>query len=313
MDYVQEVVDKLVYYGKSTGPLRAMVLSSSLANPSAPADAVSDFDIEFFFDDPAPFVEKDDWLETMGFGPLMAIWHWPNEWDHEPGSGQAWMRMVYYLDGTKMDITLAYTDNLRKICRADTLPEHYDIGYKVLLDKDDVTAPLKPPTYQAYIIKPPTQDQFASRMETFWMNTTYAARYLWREDIVGTKWRMHELADRGLREVLEWSVAMERSWDWKPGNLGRGLDKVLSPDVRQELIETYAAGGIDDLWESLFRTANLFRKTATRLAERLGFPYPHDLDQRITTYYRVLRGLDKQTGTREQLARLLKESYHGDS
>jgi hypothetical protein len=38
---------------------------------------------------------------------------------------------------------------------------------------------------------------------------------------------LHELADRGLREVLEWSVSMECDWTYKQGCLGRGLAKAL--------------------------------------------------------------------------------------
>lgn len=304
-DYENAIIHKLISFGERHHAIRAMVLTSSLCNPNAPADILSDFDIEIFFEDPAPFVESEEWIERMGFGPLMALWHWPNPWDHEEGDGRHWMRMVYYQDGTKMDITLGYLADLRETSNADTLPDGYDIGYRVILDKDGVTTSLAPPTYKAFIIGPPTPEQFAARMEAFWMNTTYVAKYLWRDDLVAAKWRLHELADRGLREVLEWSVSMERGWTYKQGCLGRGLAKALDPEARSELIESYAAGDMDELWESLFRTTALYRKTAISVAERLGFEYPHGLDERISTFHRTLRGLDKLTATREELAALL--------
>lgn len=309
-DYINAITQKLIDFGETNAPIRAMVLTSSLCNPNAPADILSDFDIELFFEDPTPFVENDEWIETLGLGPIMALWHWPNEWDGEEGDGRHWMRMVYFQDGTKMDITLGCLADLRKISSADSLPNGYDIGYKVLLDKDGVTASIKPPTYQAYILKAPIREQFGSRVETFWMESTYVAKYLWRDDLVAAKWRLHGLVDRGVREVLEWSIAMDHDWTWKPGCLGRGLTKALDPDTCKELIESYAAGDLDDLWESLFRTTALYRKTAIKVAEHLGYNYPHDLDNRVTTYHRTIKNLNRQTATREELAKLLGQSYN---
>lgn len=308
--YIDSITKKLIDFSQANDPIRALVLTSSLCNPNAPADILSDFDIEFFFEDPASFAEHDSWIETIDMGPIMAIWHWPNEWDFEKGDGRRFMRMVYFLDGTKMDISLRYLADLRKISSADSLPDGYDIGYKVLLDKDNATAGIKPPTYQAFILKPPSPEQFKSRVETFWMESTYVAKYLWREDLVALKDRIDKLANYNLREALEWSVAMEHGWNWKPGSLGRGLSKALDHTICQELTDSYAAGDLDDLWESLFRTTALYRKTAIKIAEHLGYPYPHDLDRRVSTYHQTLKNLDRQTGTREELARLLEQSYN---
>ncbi len=253
----------------------------------------------------APFVGSDEWIETIGMGPVMALWHWPNEWDEETSDGRHWTRMVYFRDGTKMDICLAFLDDLRKTSRADALPNGYDVGYRVLADKDGVTGALKPPTYTAYILKPPSPEQFASRVETFWMESTYVAKYLWRDDIVAAKWRLNGLLDRNLREMLEWYVAAGRDWTWKPGNIGRGLDKALDPGTRTELLACYAGADMEDLWQSLASAAALYHRTVTHVAECLGYRYPRDLDSRVTAFHQALRSLDRETGTREELARLL--------
>ena len=308
-EYEQAVIRKLVAFGEATETVRAVVLTSSLCNPKASADILSDFDVEFFFDDPAIFAASDEWLEGLSDHPVMALWHWPNEWDHEPGDGRRWMRMVYFQDGTKMDVSLCYLASLREICAAEALPDHYDIGYRVLLDKDGVTSAMKPPAYKAYILNPPSEAQFDSRMEAFWMNSTYAAKFLWRDDIMAARWMLQEMADRGVREVLEWAIAMRHGWTWRAGRLGRGLPKALDAEERGELFETFAAGDPEALWNSLFRTTALYRKTAIRVAEALGYSYPHGLDKRVTIFHQTLRGLNRQTGTREQLARLLGQSY----
>jgi aminoglycoside 6-adenylyltransferase len=302
-DYENAIIRKLIALGESCDLIRAMVLTSSLCNPNAPVDILSDFDIQIFFDDPLPFVESEEWIATIG--PVMALWR--DEWTDE--QGHRWMRMVYYQDGTKMDIQLGYVDDLRRISGADKLYPGYDIGYKVILDKDGVTQSLKKPTYTAYILSPPAEAHYVARIEEFWMDSTYVAKYLWRNDIVAAKLRLNDLADHNLREILEWSVALAKGWAWKPGCLGRGLDKALNPDTRAQLIATYAGGEMDDLWESLFRTTTLYRETAIRVGEGLGYTYPHDLDTRVTIFNQTIRNLNRETASREELAGLLAEGY----
>lgn len=308
-DYENDIIRKLIRFGESTTQIRTMVLTSSLCNPNAPVDILSDFDIEFFFEDPIPFTEDDAWIEKMGFGPLMALWHWPNEWDHEPGHDRGWMRMAYFQDGTRMDISLGYLDDLRKVSSEPSLTPHYDIGYEVLLDKDGVTALMKPPTYQAYILQPPTEAQYASRVETFWMESNHVAKFLWRDDIAAAKWMFDGLLNRNLLEAVEWSAAADRGWRWRPGKIGRGLDKALDPETRAELIASYTSGGIDELWDSFFHSTALYRRMAIKVGEELGFAYPHDLDNRATIFHQTLRTLSK-TASREELAEMLGKRYH---
>ncbi|HEX2988392.1 MAG TPA: aminoglycoside 6-adenylyltransferase, partial [Chloroflexota bacterium] len=276
--YEETVIQRLAQFGERNDAIRAVLLTSSLCDPDAPVDVLSDFDVEFFFEDPTPFVESDDWIQTLGMGSILALWHWPNEWDHEPGNGRSWMRMVYFEDGTRVDISLCYMADLRALAGLDRLPDHYDIGYEVLLDKDGVTGSIKPASHRAFILRPPSEEQFASRAETFWMESIHVAKFLWRDEIVAAKWMLDGLRGRNLCEVLEWSVAIRHCWDWRPGKLGRGLPKVLDPDTRRELIESYAAGDIEDMWQSLLRTTALYRKTASEVAGALGFEYPCDLD-----------------------------------
>lgn len=308
-DYEQAIIRKLIHFGESQDAIRAMLLTSSLCNPNAPVDVLSDFDVEFFFEDPAPFVQNDEWIERMGIGRTIALWHWPNEWDWEPGDGRTWTRMVYFEDGTKMDICLTYLTDLREVSGSDVLPDRYDIGYRVLIDKDGVTGSIKPPTYRAFILKPPSQQQWFSRMETFWMETTYVAKYLWRNDIMAAKFRLDGIMYHSIREVLEWSVAIEHGWNWKPGSTGRGLPDALDSETRRELIESYGGANIDDVWDSLLRTTALYRKTAVKVGEALGLSYLHDLDDRVTAFHQSLRNLDRQSGTREELAEMLRERW----
>jgi aminoglycoside 6-adenylyltransferase len=183
----------------------------------------------------------------------------------------------------------------------------------VLVDKDGDAASLKSPTYRAHIPARPTEPDYATVVSNFWWNSTYVAKHLWRDDLLPAKHMLGGLTEDLLRVMLEWSVEIETNWSWRPGLLGKGLKKVLAPEAYEELVGIDAAGDIDELWESLFRTAALFRKTAIKVGESLGYEYLHDLDRRVMIYHQTVRELDRCATDREDLARMLRDRYEGSS
>ena len=46
---------------------------------------------------------------------------------------------------------------------------------------------------------------------------------------------------------------------------------------------------IADNWIALFDTIALFRRVATEVADRFGYQYPRDLDDRVTAYLRAVQ------------------------
>jgi len=296
------VVQQLVRLGESYDSVRAMVLTSSRADPDAPRDILSDYDVILYTVDLAPFLERDDWFESLG--PVLVT--------IRPGFQEMgrWLatRLVLYEDGTKIDFGLRRMDDLQGLCSTGSPPD--DHGYTVLLDKDGLTASLGRPTHKAYIPNVPMESEYASVVNDFWWDSTYVSRYLWREDLMAVKIMLdHVLKQDELRTMLEWSVEIERGWVWKPGAYGRGLTKVLDPDTSRELVATYVGGDTEELWESLFRTAALFRRVAIRVADSLGYGYPHGLDDRVMIYHRTLRTLDQRAAAEGDLARLLRDGY----
>jgi aminoglycoside 6-adenylyltransferase len=96
----------------------------------------------------------------------------------------------------------------------------------------------------------------------------------------------HVMKQGDLRTMLEWSIEIAHDWSIKPGASGKGLKKLLSPDVYRSLEQTYVGPSVEDNWAALFDTVALFRRIATEVAEHLGYQYPGDLDDRVTTYLR---------------------------
>jgi len=155
----------------------------------------------------------------------------------------------------------------------------------VLLDKDQLTNAMKPPTYRAYIPTRPTNEVYQKLINDFFSDVPYMAKCLLRGELFPAKWCLdYDMKHVHLRPMLEWRAGVEHNWSAATGSLGKGLKKKLPAEIWPQLEDTYAGANTRDNWEALFRTITLFREVALEVGESLGYEYPLELDQRVTAF-----------------------------
>ncbi len=275
-----DVVSSLVQWAEAKADIRAMLLTSSRANPQATVDEFSDYDIILAVTDFRRYLESDDWLED--FGRVLTVYKDPIH--TEFGLGR-FIRVTHYEDGTKIDYTVYPVDLLTRIAKEPELPADLDVGYSVLVDKDKLTEQLKPPTYKAHIPTIPTEKEYQTLVEEFFSETMYVAKHICRDDLMPLKHCLDCMAKQEhLRRMLEWRVELDHNWSVRAGAYGKNLKKYVAPAVWSELESTYVGPGKRENWKALFKTINIFRKVATEVADCLNYSYPHSLDERVVTY-----------------------------
>ncbi len=275
-----DVVSSLVQWAEAKADIRAMLLTSSRANPQATVDEFSDYDIILAVTDFRRYLESDDWLED--FGRVLTVYKDPIH--TEFGLGR-FIRVTHYEDGTKIDYTVYPVDLLTRIAKEPELPADLDVGYSVLVDKDKLTEQLKPPTYKAHIPTIPTEKEYQTLVEEFFSETMYVAKHICRDDLMPLKHCLDYMAKQEhLRRMLEWRVELDHNWSVRAGAYGKNLKKYVAPAVWSELESTYVGPGKRENWKALFKTINIFRKVATEVADCLNYSYPHSLDERVVKY-----------------------------
>lgn len=281
-DQESDVIRRLIQWADHQVLVRAMLLTSTRANPNAPVDALSDYDVVLVVADIHPFVEDKAWLQD--FGQVLVVYWDPIHPAPDYGIEQV-ANVTQYADGLEIDFTLWPVALLRRITKAPVLPADLDVGYTILVDKDHLTDGMKPPTYTAYIPTPPTDDTYQTVVQNFFSDAPYVAKCLWRDELLPAKWCLdYDMKHNFLRQMLEWRMERDHGWSVPAGALGRGLKKRLPPEIWSQLERTYVGAGIAENWGALFKTIALFRQVAMEVADHLGYAYPHDLDQRVTTY-----------------------------
>ena len=279
-----QVTAKLIQWAEGRDAIRAMLLTSTRAVPvpNAPVDDFSDYDVVLFVDNIHPFHEERSWLQDFG-EVLVAYWD-PIYMDPDFGI-EKFGNVTQYADGLKIDFTLCPLEMLQRIVQAPSLPAELDAGYRILLDKDNLTTGMKAPTYKAYIPIPPTNEVYQTMINDFFSDAPYVAKCLLREELLSAKWCLdYDMKHVHLRPMLEWRAGVEHNWSAATGSLGKGLKKKLPAEIWPQLEDTYAGANTRDNWEALFRTITLFREVALEVGESLGYEYPLELDQRVTAF-----------------------------
>jgi aminoglycoside 6-adenylyltransferase len=276
------IIRKLQQWATQRESVRAMLLTSTRANPHAAVDAYSDYDIILVVSELHPYYEDRRWLDQFG-KVLVAYWDTPNPM---PGYGlETFGNVVQYANGLKIDFTLWSVDLLRRILQEETLLPELDNGYAVLMDKDSLTVGMPPPAYSAFIPKPPTDEAFHQFVEEFLSDAPYVAKCLLRDELFPAKWCLdYDMKHVYLRPMLEWRVEIDHNWSLPMDHMGKGLKKKLPARIWSRLEKTYAGAGIEENWDALMHTMALFRQVGVEVANGLGFVYPLELDQSVRNY-----------------------------
>jgi aminoglycoside 6-adenylyltransferase len=286
------IIQRLIHWAANQPAVRAMILTSSRTSPTAPLDLLSDYDVILAVDDVRPFYDSRAWLDD--FGPFLVLYRDPLKLFH---GLERFAYITQYEDGLKIDFTLWTAAILPRVAAEPALPDELDVGYTLLLDKDNLAQGLSPPTYQAHIPRPPDQAQYLETIELFFHEATYAAKYLWRDDLAPAKDILdHGMKLNNLRQMLEWLIEIDHDWSLKPGAYGRYLKNYLPPHIWADFEATYVGPGFEENWQALFKTADLFRRVAQDVGGHLGYAYPADLDRRATAYLQWVRELDPDAG-----------------
>lgn len=260
-----QVLARILAWAEAEEAVRVVVLTSTRARPEGLPDSLSDYDLIVALDDLGRFDP------AAAYGKPAA--RWGDE--HDLHGTTTYFRGVVYDDGVKVDWML-WPANVPELVAAHGLTDSLDVGYRVLLDRDASTVRWAPATFRAHIPSIPTECDYVGLVEEFWWDATYIAKARARGERLFYRFMLNtEITHDVLRRMLEWSIEIRRGWSWRPGAFGRGIERELAPDVREEL---EAAEG------SFERTVGLFRRIAREVGDALGYAYPQYADDAVSRY-----------------------------
>ena len=126
----RDVIHHLIYLANQNDAVRAMLLTSTRAQPEAAPDIFSDYDVVLVLADIHPFFSDRSWLSD--FGEVLVVYWYPI--DPEPDYGiEQTGNVAQYTDGLKIDFRLWPVALLERIAQGPVLPPGLDAGATPLL------------------------------------------------------------------------------------------------------------------------------------------------------------------------------------
>lgn len=269
----KEIYDLVLNFAFQDERIRIVTLEGSRTNVNITKDNLQDYDITFFVIDMGEFLKSDDWLSVFGNRIMMQK---PEDMELFPPEEKGFSYIMLFDDGVKIDLTLLPVSMLEEYLTRDKL-------VKIMLDKDNMIKTEIVPTDEDYYIKCPTERKFDDCCNEFWNVATYVSKGLLRGEILFAIDHMNEVLRHELLRMISWYVGTEKGFNFSLGKNYKFLDKHISKELWDNLLNTYSMSSYEEMWKSFDLCLCLFKKISKKVADSLGYNYP-DYDENVTKY-----------------------------
>jgi aminoglycoside 6-adenylyltransferase len=274
------MLEKIVKWGKKEDAVRALILLGSRAGRQ-PIDHFSDYDLFVFCDTDESYTRSESWLTQFG-----NVWVCVKEKIFCKGKIFP-SRLVIFEGGIKVDFCFLSLDVLDEIVQSSDLPDDYNFGYKILLDKDDSAARMLPPQFEVKPIKP-SEQEFHQVVKEFWFEIYHVGVYLKRGDLWSVKFRSWA-AHSFLLRMIEWHAQAENDWRCSTPPTGKRMSSWVHKDLWKDLHVIFAHFDAEDSWKALFYTMELFKHLTAETAQSLRLSSMEELSEKMMGFITTLK------------------------
>lgn len=276
----QEMMDLILETARRDSRVLAVYLKGSRANENVPKDVYQDFDIMYVVKEVAPFREDTAWLD--GFGEVIL----KQEQDDDFGYGErfgirgdydkSYSWLLLFADGNRIDIGVETLETMEQGKNRNRL-------FVPLLDKIGCL-PQFPPTDEEFWVQKPTEKRFMGCCNTFYWNLCDVVKGLARQEMPFAMTTYHTLVRPMLEQMLQWQVGTQTDFRVSCGKLGKYLKNYLPKEQYDLYLETLPDGDFSHFWTAIEKACILFRQTAEKTAEALGFVFPEKEEKGFRQY-----------------------------
>lgn len=266
---------RAIEWAKRQETIRVMFLTSTRAG-SGPIDEMSDYDVALFTSDSEPFIDNSSWMKEIG-----SVWVYQKcRFDYK--GQEITTRLVVFKDGERIDFSFWNVYILEDFL-SNGLPDEFNIGYRVLFDKDGLTKELPEPAYDGFRESKPAKDYFLKRIHDFWYEVYCMAKYLKRNDLFHVKLIQSDL-NQVILQMIIWNAQAKNGWALKTHSWGKRMESWVDESIWNGLHHVFSNFDAEDSWRGLFATMDFFRMIAKEAAEKIGYPYPEEVDGNISRF-----------------------------
>lgn len=273
MDFL---LNHIVKWAEAEISIKALVLIGSRATETS--DQYSDFDLAVFCSTYESYINDEKWLSKIA--PLWVCVH-----EKVTFFGKTFpTRLAIFEKGVKVDFAFYTLDILHDLVKCKLLPEDYNRGYVVLHDKDGLASRMPKATFKANPAQKPSEEEFLRIINEFWFEIHHVVKYLKRGDLWSAKFRSWSIYENFLLKMIEWHKEAKLHWTHPVPPLGKRMHSWVDEQTWISLHKVFAHFDREDSVQALRHLMDLFRALAVETANRLAYPYPHELDKKMSLF-----------------------------
>lgn len=275
-----KVLDQIISSLKNVLEIDLIILSGSRRS-SQTTDFLSDYDLALYSSNPQSLLRDKDLIQE-----IMPVWLiQKNQFTYSKWTIPS--RLVFYQQGIKIDYSFWPTEVIHKHI-SEGLPDHLEIGYEIVLDRNGLGSLLPVPQGKGYLPQEPTKEQFQENFQNFWFELFCWARYLYRGDLFFAQKVANTYLKDYLLEMLIWYQFIKGTTKNRIHTQGKRMEDWLEADVWVEIKNIYSSADIAESWKALFSHIDIYRKISGEVAEHYSYQYDFQLDQQLNSYLKKL-------------------------
>ena len=259
-----EMLDVILKTAK-TLQVAAVAMSGSRTVTKALKDEFQDYDVVYVVDDLDNLTRDLSWLDQFGKRII----------EQEVTLGHRRLYLLLFEEGNRIDLTL---------CPKDRIQEWVDseAGFTVLEDPNGLFEPYSP-SPQRFWTNPASAIDFENACNEFWWVSAYVVKGICRKQVIYATDHLYSICQQELLKVLSWQVASDRG-KVDIGKNYKYLFNYLPTEKEKDFSNLLDFSSLDKITQSLFATMELFHQEAQSLAQKLGFDYDKEVDEKMIQY-----------------------------
>lgn len=273
---VETFLDRVIQWAIGCKSIEALLMTGSRAEKGK-VDPLSDYDLSLFCQDPFELVNAPLHLEEIALLWVVI----PEQFLFEGVTIPT--RLAIFEGGVKVDFAFFPTSLLQQLARSTALPDALNKGYRVLIDKEGLAKSLPAPSYEGFIEKKPSLEEFDALFQEFWFEAYHVAKYLSRQDLWSMQFRLSGLRDLLLR-MIRWHEAARHDWKLATSAIGKRMEDWVSEETQQQLSGLFSPFDAKEGWLALSNNLQLFQKLSSETASMLGYAMRVDLEEKMSQH-----------------------------
>ena len=225
------IINKFVFWGKSSRKLQAAFIFGSQARVEKYSDTYSDIDIIMIVDDPEYFLYSNEWLEHIGNVHVSFI-------ENSIAGGKE--RRIIFDDALDVDFIILPVSAIDESEKIDQILLMLSRGYRILIDKINLEQVLAPICKYSSHYTLPTKDEFLNLINDFWFHSVWTTKKLLRGELWVAKSCLDNYMKQKLLSMIEYHAHAINGTDYNTWHDGRFLDEWADNSITSKLPHTFA-------------------------------------------------------------------------